>query len=162
MLDIAWQELFLIGAVALIVIGPKDLPKALHTMGRWVRKLRHMSRDLQNNFDELMREAELAELKDKADAIRRVNIGSEIDKLVDPGGSLSTEFKTASDAELLGDLEAVKANPPPAELPAPEAAPESLPEPLPATLPPVGPDPLAGAPAEPDRVERAAPAAEKV
>ena len=160
MLDIAWQELFLIGAVALIVIGPKDLPKALHTMGRWVRKLRHMSRDLQNNFDELMREAELAELKDKADAIRRVNIGSEIDKLVDPGGSLSTEFKSATDAELLADLEAVKANPPPAELPAPEPTLEPA-EPLPATLP-SGSDPLAGAPPEPDRVERAEPAAEKV
>ena len=132
MLDIAWQELFLIGVVALIVIGPKDLPKALYTMGRWVKKLRHMSRDLQNNFDDLMREAELAEIKEKAEAVRRLNVNSEIEKAIDPSGSLRTEFHPPSDAELLGDLTAAEVNPPPAELPTPHPAPDALPETPPA------------------------------
>lgn len=129
MLDIAWQELFLIGVVALIVIGPKDLPKALYSVGQWVKKLRHMSRDLQNNFDDLMREAELSDIKEKAEAVRRLNINSEIEKAIDPGGSLRTEFQPPSDAELLGDLTAARSDPPPAELPTPEPAAEPPAEP---------------------------------
>ena len=133
MLDIAWQELLLIGVVALIVIGPKDLPKALFNIGKWVRKLRHMSRDLQNNFDELMREAELSEIREQADKVRRMNIGSEIEKHIDPSGNLRKDFQAPLDSEMLGDLTDIRANPPPAS-PPPEPAVAA--EPLPDALPP--------------------------
>jgi sec-independent protein translocase protein TatB len=67
MFDISWTEFLLIGIVALIVIGPKDLPGVMRTMGQWTRKLRSMAADFQNQFQEAMREAEMADLKKQVD-----------------------------------------------------------------------------------------------
>jgi sec-independent protein translocase protein TatB len=61
MLDIAWPELVVIGAVALVAIGPKDLPKVMHTLGRWVGKARAFAREIQSGFEQLSYEAEVAE-----------------------------------------------------------------------------------------------------
>ena len=63
MFDIGWSELLLIGAVALVVIGPKDLPKVLRTVGQATAKLRRMAGEFQAQFNEAMREAELDEIK---------------------------------------------------------------------------------------------------
>ena len=63
MLDMSWGEIMVIGAVALIVIGPKDLPKALRTVGQVTGKLRRMAAEFQGQFNEAMREAELDEVK---------------------------------------------------------------------------------------------------
>jgi sec-independent protein translocase protein TatB len=63
MFDIAWSELMLIGAVALVVIGPKDLPKAMRTVGQAVGKVRRMASEFQGQFNDAMREAELHDLK---------------------------------------------------------------------------------------------------
>ena len=67
MLDISWTEFLLIGVVALIVIGPKELPAVMRTMGQWTRKVRSMAADFQNQFQEAMREAEMADLKKQVD-----------------------------------------------------------------------------------------------
>ena len=67
MFDIGWGELLLIGIVALIVIGPKELPGALRTLGQWMGKLRRMAGEFQGQFQEAMREAELADLKKQVD-----------------------------------------------------------------------------------------------
>jgi sec-independent protein translocase protein TatB len=67
MFDFSWTELLLIGIVALIAIGPKELPGALRTLGQWVAKVRRMASEFQNQFHEAMREAELAELKKEVD-----------------------------------------------------------------------------------------------
>ena len=48
MFDISWTEFLLIGIVALIVIGPKELPTVMRTMGQWTRKVRSMAADFQN------------------------------------------------------------------------------------------------------------------
>jgi sec-independent protein translocase protein TatB len=69
MFDIGWGELLLIGIVALIAIGPKELPTVLRTVGQWTAKLRRMASDFQNQFQEAMREAELADLKKEVDAL---------------------------------------------------------------------------------------------
>jgi sec-independent protein translocase protein TatB len=69
MLDISWSELLLIGVVALVVIGPKELPGVLRTVGQWMRKVRSMANDFQNQFQEAMREAEMADLKKQVDDI---------------------------------------------------------------------------------------------
>lgn len=61
MLDIAWPELMVIGIVAVVAIGPKDLPKVMNTMGRWAGKMRHMAQDVQRSFEQLNYEAEAAE-----------------------------------------------------------------------------------------------------
>lgn len=67
MFDISWTEFVLIGVVALIVIGPKELPAVMRTVGQWTRKVRSMAADFQHQFQEAMREAEMADLKKQVD-----------------------------------------------------------------------------------------------
>ena len=67
MFDISWSEFLLIGIVALIVIGPKELPAVMRTLGQWTRKVRGMASEFQNQFQEAMREAEMADLKKQVD-----------------------------------------------------------------------------------------------
>src|SRR5512134_1141350 len=67
MFDIGWSELLLIGVVALIAIGPKELPGALRTLGLWMGKIRRMAAEFQGQFQEAMREAEIDQLKKDMD-----------------------------------------------------------------------------------------------
>src|SRR5947207_10638679 len=69
MFEIGWGELLIIGVVALIAIGPKELPTVLRTLGQWMAKLRRMASEFQNQFHEAMREAEMADLKKEVDNI---------------------------------------------------------------------------------------------
>ncbi|MFY9838381.1 MAG: Sec-independent protein translocase protein TatB [Xanthobacteraceae bacterium] len=87
MFDISWTEFLLIGVVALIVIGPKELPTVMRTMGQWARKIRVMAGDFQNQFHEAMREAEMADLKKQVDDI------AENVKNYDPLKSARTEVE---------------------------------------------------------------------
>lgn len=99
MLDMGWSELLLIGVIALIVVGPKDLPRMLRTFGQFVGKMRGMARDFQRSMDDAAREADMNELKgikdtlndvrsiqsDAAGAIRKglTNLDDEIEKSAD-------------------------------------------------------------------------------
>ena len=65
MFDIGYTELLLIAVVALVVIGPKDLPQALRTAGRWIGQMRRISGHFRAGFDAMVREAELEELERK-------------------------------------------------------------------------------------------------
>ena len=67
MLDIGWQELLVIGALALIVVGPKDLPGLLRSVGQWVGKIRGMAREFQRSMDQAARDADVANLKELRD-----------------------------------------------------------------------------------------------
>ena len=67
MFDIGWSELLVIGVVALIAIGPKELPGVLRGLGHWMGKVRRMASDFQDQFREAMREAEVADLKRQFD-----------------------------------------------------------------------------------------------
>jgi sec-independent protein translocase protein TatB len=69
MFDISWTEFLLIGIVALIVIGPKELPAVMRSLGQWTRKIRSLAADFQNQFHEAMREAEMADLKKQVDDV---------------------------------------------------------------------------------------------
>jgi sec-independent protein translocase protein TatB len=69
MFDIGWSELVIVGVVALIVIGPKELPGVLRMAGQWIGKVRRMAADFQGQFQEAMREAEMADLKKQVDDI---------------------------------------------------------------------------------------------
>lgn len=65
MFDIAPTELLLVAAVALVVIGPKELPRVMRTVGQWAGKARNVARQFRAGFDEMMRESELAEMERK-------------------------------------------------------------------------------------------------
>ena len=69
MFNLGWGELVVIGIVALIAIGPKELPTVLRTLGQWMGKVRRMANEFQGQFQEAMREAEFADLKKHADDI---------------------------------------------------------------------------------------------
>lgn len=92
MFEIGWSEIALIAAVALVVIGPKDLPAVLRTVGQWVRKARALSREFQSGLDTMMREAEIDDLKKQAQSMRDFNFQQEVEKTVDPTGTLRHAF----------------------------------------------------------------------
>jgi sec-independent protein translocase protein TatB len=69
--SLGFQEIVLLAVLALVVVGPKDLPLMLRKLGRWTAKLRAMAQEFRHGFDELARQAELDELKKEVDALRR-------------------------------------------------------------------------------------------
>ena len=71
MFDMSWGEVMLIGGVALIVIGPKDLPKALRTVGQITGKMRRMAGEFQSQFNEAIREAEFDEIRREVDGVKK-------------------------------------------------------------------------------------------
>ena len=84
MFGLNWGEVIVIGIVALIAIGPKELPTVLRTLGQWMGKVRRMANEFQNQFNEALREAEFADLKKHADDITTsVNEFSQIDPIAD-------------------------------------------------------------------------------
>lgn len=98
MLDIGWMEMAIIALVALVVIGPKDLPKAMRSVAKWVRKARSLSREFQSGLDEMMREAELDEAKKSIESVRRYNVDKLVEEELDPTGSVSRELKDIDDS----------------------------------------------------------------
>jgi sec-independent protein translocase protein TatB len=70
MFDIGWSELLVIAVVAIIVVGPKDLPRLMRTFGQYAGKLRRMAADFQNQFEDAMREAEMEEVRKAMESVR--------------------------------------------------------------------------------------------
>jgi sec-independent protein translocase protein TatB len=100
LLDFGWSELMLIGLVALVVIGPKDLPKALRVAGFWVRKARTLSREFQSSVEQMVREAELDEMRQELNKVTQIDLDTEFRHTVDPTGSLAESLKPPELAEL--------------------------------------------------------------
>jgi sec-independent protein translocase protein TatB len=145
MFDISWTEFVLIGVVALIVIGPKELPGVLRTLGQYTRKIRSMAADFQNQFQEAMREAEIADLKEQVDDVARGV------KSYDPFKDVRTDVEAAG-----RDIRSSLETPTPTPAPTTPAAPQQE---TPAVTGPVAPEaaePNASAPesstAEPEPV----------
>ena len=92
MFDLGWGKLILIGIVALVVIGPKELPGALRTLGQWMTKVRRMASEFQNQFHEAMREAELADLKKDVDEMAAT---AKSYANIDPLGDLQKDIESA-------------------------------------------------------------------
>jgi sec-independent protein translocase protein TatB len=135
MLDMSWGEVLVIGGIALIVIGPKDLPRALRTVGNVVGKARRMAGEFQAQFQEAMREAELDEVRRQFDGL---NKSVAIDQSFDPVGTARDELKTAIEAPPPPDAEAAP-EARPAEWPDAGAAPVPAGEPSVAIPPPAVP-----------------------
>ena len=71
MLDFSWSHILILLIVALVVVGPKDLPKMMRMIGRWTGKARSMADQLRRSFDDMARQSELEELRSEIDALRR-------------------------------------------------------------------------------------------
>jgi len=88
MFDLAWSEIALIGVVALIAIGPKDMPVAIKAVAQMVKKARRMAAEFQTHVDEMVREANLHEVRDQINEIRSMDIKGKILNAVDDDGSI--------------------------------------------------------------------------
>ena len=102
MFDIGWQELFLVAVAALIVVGPKDLPRALKTVTGAIRKVKGMARDFQGGLDDIVRETELADMRNEIEAQTGGDLRKSIENSIDPDGDLSREMNDMRSFE--GDL----------------------------------------------------------
>lgn len=80
MFDIGWSELLIIAIVAVVVIGPKDLPRAMHTAGKFVRKFKVFANDMQRSLDKIMHEEEMNEIIREANKAGGDNLQHEIDR----------------------------------------------------------------------------------
>jgi len=92
MFDLGWTELGVVAVIALLVIGPKDLPKVLRTMGQWARRLRSLAREFQGHVDDMIRESDLEDLRDGVNSVRGRNLGKTLNKMVDPDGKMAAEL----------------------------------------------------------------------
>jgi sec-independent protein translocase protein TatB len=115
MFDIGWSELVVIGIVALIAIGPKELPGALRALGNWMGKIRRMADEFRGQFQEAMREAEMADIKKQVDEMTGTvsdyanfdpmqTVQKEVDALIgDPLGGKPAAEATAASPEAAAD-----------------------------------------------------------
>ncbi|GGC43066.1 hypothetical protein GCM10011504_21880 [Siccirubricoccus deserti] len=163
MFDLAWSEIALIGVVAIVIIGPKDLPEAIRGVARGIAKLRRMASEFQGQADELVREANLDEVRNSINEIRNFNIRGEIEKHVDKDGSIR---KTFTEDPLKDSYTPPVYTPPPATEPPPAelegaGAPQGSATPAaPAFIPPAyAPLPVSAA-APPPAVDATPPPAE--
>ena len=99
MLDIGWTEILIIAVIALFVVGPKDIPKALRTVGVWVGKLRSLSREFQSTVEDAVRDTELDEVKKQIESAK-TEFQKNVNESVDPKGELTGMLKGVDEPEV--------------------------------------------------------------
>jgi sec-independent protein translocase protein TatB len=117
MFDLGWSEILIIGAVALVVIGPKELPNALKTFAYWMKQARKMAREFHSGVDDMIRQAELDDARKAVEDARR-NIGKQIENSVDPTGDVK---RTLSDNPMKPPTPSIPVAPAPSAGAAPAA-----------------------------------------
>ena len=142
MFDFAWSEIAIIGAVALIAIGPKDMPVAIRTVAGLVKKARRMASEFQTHVDEMVKEADLADVKKSFNEIKNFDLKSVVEKAIDPDNTLRDTFAgdPMAPSEAAAGENAEPAPPPPPEFFVVEPPPRA-----PAFIPPglIPPEPVA-------------------
>jgi len=103
MFDIGWLEMAVIAMIALIVVGPKDLPRVLRSVAHWARKARGLAREFQSGVDDMIREADLEDTKKAIDSAKRMDIDKILEDTVDPTGDVTAEVQSIETAAK-GDL----------------------------------------------------------
>ncbi|SDG96066.1 Sec-independent protein translocase protein TatB [Roseospirillum parvum] len=118
MLDLGWIELLVVAVIMVLVIGPKELPQVMRTLGIWMGKARSLAREFQSYLDEAVKDAELDDVKKTVDGLKNKDAGRAFDQAVDPDGSLreglSEDLKTAKASGSGADAPAKAASQPPA------------------------------------------------
>src|SRR6267378_3652826 len=119
MFDIAWSELLVIIVVALVVVGPKDLPRLMRTAGQWAGRARTMADQFRRSFDEMARHAELDELRNEVNKLKNTPM-TDIDY-----ESFGITDLPAKPLDISGHIEDVGAAPPQLDAPKAVAASET-------------------------------------
>jgi sec-independent protein translocase protein TatB len=128
MFDIPMSHLLIVGAVALIVIGPKELPGVLRTLGQWIARARSVAREFQGSLDQMIRESELEEMRKEVEKTASLDIRREIENTIDPGA----EMQSALSAPAIADHTTTPAATSPPVPPTPPALADATPAPAPA------------------------------
>ena len=144
MLDLGWTELMLIAGVAVLVISPKDLPKAMRSVGNYVGQLKRMARGFQNQVNDALRESELDDIKKSVESIGKIDpvgdVKKEIRKVdtdlrksvesigkIDPVGDIKKEIRKV-DTDLRKELTLPREDDTPAtDVPKPSTSPATAP-----------------------------------
>lgn len=92
MFDFSWSELAVIGVVALVLIGPKDMPVAIRAIAGIIKKMRRMAGEFQHHVDDMLREADLHEVRSTMRDLRSMNLRSTIERAIDPDRVLTDPF----------------------------------------------------------------------
>jgi sec-independent protein translocase protein TatB len=132
MFDVDIGELAVIAVVALIAIGPKDLPKVLKTMGVWTRKARLLAGEFQRGIDDMVREAELEDIKKQVENVANTDIKREVEKIADPNGEIAKALEVTEAPT--PDLASIPTAPPESFASPDEAPPAATPAPTPLPL----------------------------
>jgi sec-independent protein translocase protein TatB len=103
--DLSWSHMLLVLVVALVVVGPKDLPKLMRTMGRWAAKARGMADQFRKSFDEMARQSELDELRQELEELRSGRLESEpaVMKPLPPASVTIEEPKSVEPSEPIAE-----------------------------------------------------------
>jgi len=153
MFDFAWTELAVIGVVALLVIGPKDLPGAIKAVGDFVRRARRMAGEFQTHVDDMVRDANLGEVRNQINEIRNFDVKGALEKELDKDGTIRSAFDDPF-SNKPQPLVPAEPSATPAELPAPEEQPVAIAAAIPAepedTTPAFIPPAIAHPPPMPD------------
>lgn len=105
MFDIGWQEFILIALVAVVVVGPKDLPRVIRTVGQWIRKARSLASEFQGSLEEMAREAELDDVRKQLQQVSKEGLGASIEKHVDPTGEIRQSIESAKASSGADEIE---------------------------------------------------------
>jgi sec-independent protein translocase protein TatB len=133
MFDLGWSELLVVGAVALVVLGPKELPNALRTISNLTKTARKLAGEFQSGVNEIVREAELEDARKAAQSISKGSISKAIENAVDPTGELKSSVtgmeKDLKDTRQISPVGPIPPAPAIATSPTPAiASPESVKE----------------------------------
>jgi sec-independent protein translocase protein TatB len=112
MFEVGWSELLVIAVVMIVVVGPKDLPNMLRTFGRTAAKLRAMAGDFQKQFNEVLKEAELDDVKNSIDSLRGLNPLNEVRKQLNPFEQAAADVRSGVDTMMKPKPAADPATPP--------------------------------------------------
>ena len=93
MFDIGWSEMAVVALIALLVIGPKELPNTLRMVGRWTRKAKSLTREFSSGFDEMIREAELEDVRKTVESAKSSTIEKSVKDAIDPTGWVDKSLK---------------------------------------------------------------------
>ena len=104
MFDIGWQELFVVAILTVVVVGPKELPRVLRTVMGLVRKARMLARDFQNGLDDVVREADLDDMKKQLGTMANGDIAKTIEDTLDPNGDIAKDLDMTEVQEDLGKM----------------------------------------------------------
>lgn len=109
----SWNHILILLVVALVVVGPKDLPRLMHMMGRWAGKARAMANEFKRSFDDMARQSELEELRKEVEALKSKNPLSDIEKALEE--PLYTDNSAAADEPRAGEFQVTDTSAPASE-----------------------------------------------